>query len=124
MKIPLIQKVHNTVGIVHRDIKPDNLLISEDDILKVSDFGISKITKNGDDLLDNNAGTKLYLAPEAWKGNFQLSSNLEVKLGKSFRGQPADIWAAGGTLYYFLTGKHPFHGLTVDDVKRKILEEE
>lgn len=60
--------LHNTVGIIHRDIKPENLLISEDDILKVSDFGISKIMSDGDDLLENNAGTKLYLAPETWKG--------------------------------------------------------
>jgi len=103
--------LHNTVGIIHRDIKPENLLISEDDILKVSDFGISKIMEGDDDLLENSAGTKLYLAPESWKG-------------KSFKGKPADIWAAGGTLYYFMFGRPPFQGLTADDVKRKILEKE
>jgi len=68
--------VHNTVGIIHRDIKPENLLISEDDTLKVSDFGISKIMENGDDLLDTNAGTKLYLAPETWKGLFLYFTGL------------------------------------------------
>ena len=56
------------MGIIHRDIKPENLLISAEDTLKVSDFGISKIMENGNDLLDTNAGTKLYLAPETWKG--------------------------------------------------------
>lgn len=64
--------LHNTVGIIHRDIKPENLLVSEDDILKVSDFGISKIMEGDDDLLENSAGTKLYLAPETWKGIFLL----------------------------------------------------
>lgn len=60
--------MHNHTEIVHRDIKPENLLISAGDILKISDFGISKIMAEGDDMLDNNAGTKYYLAPEAWEG--------------------------------------------------------
>lgn len=61
--------VHNNAEIVHRDIKPENLLISEDDVLKISDFGISQLMQ-GDDLLENNVGTKYYLAPEAWEGTF------------------------------------------------------
>ena len=60
--------VHNTIGIIHRDIKPENLLIGADDTLKVSDFGISEIMEDGSDILQTNAGTKAYLAPEAWKG--------------------------------------------------------
>lgn len=60
--------VHNYAEIVHRDIKPENLLISEDDVLKVSDFGISAIVEQGNDKLEDNAGTKYYLAPEAWEG--------------------------------------------------------
>ncbi len=74
--------LHNTVGIIHRDIKPENLLISEDDILKVSDFGISKIMSDGDDVFENNAGTKLYLAPETWKGNLD---DIEKKLTFDYR---------------------------------------
>lgn len=69
--------MHNTVQVVHRDIKPENLLIGDDDTLKVSDFGISKILEGGCDLLDTNAGTKLYLAPEAWKGSIVLLSFLK-----------------------------------------------
>ena len=61
--------MHNYTEIVHRDIKPENLLINEKDVLKISDFGISKIMEQGDDRLDNNAGTKFFMAPEAWGSN-------------------------------------------------------
>jgi len=103
--------MHNYAEIVHRDIKPENLLISEDDVLKVSDFGISAIVEQGNDKLDDNAGTKYYLAPEAWEA-------------KSFHGKPADIWAAGGTLYFFLVGKPPFNGKDAAELKERINEEE
>jgi len=106
-----IDYMHNYTEIIHRDIKPENLLINDKDVLKISDFGISKIMEQGDDRLDNNAGTKFFLAPEAWGS-------------KSFRGKPTDIWAAGGTLYYFLVGKPPFNGSNGDELKRQILEEE
>lgn len=66
--------LHNTVGIIHRDIKPENLLIAADDTLKISDFGISELMEGDNDMLDTNAGTKLYLAPETWKGNKLLES--------------------------------------------------
>jgi len=103
--------LHNHANVIHRDIKPENLLIDENDHLKISDFGISFIMEDGSDELTNNAGTKLFLAPEVWKG-------------KTFKGKPADIWAAGGTLYYFLTGRAPFLGVGVDDLKARIYDEE
>ena len=46
------------------------------------------------------------------------------EIGKSFKGKPGDIWAAGCTLYYFMFGRPPFQGLSADDVKRKILDQE
>lgn len=69
--------MHNYAEIVHRDIKPENLLISEDDVLKVSDFGISTIVEQGNDKLEDNAGTKYYLAPEAWEGTL-WEYNLDI----------------------------------------------
>ena len=45
-------------------------------------------------------------------------------IAKSFHGKPADIWAAGGTLYYFLVGKPPFNGKDATELKEKINEEE
>lgn len=60
--------MHNYAEIIHRDIKPENLLVGEDDVLRISDFGISKIMEEGDDKLENNAGTQYYQPPEAWEG--------------------------------------------------------
>lgn len=114
--------MHNYAEIIHRDIKPENLLVGEDDVLRISDFGISKIMEEGDDKLENNAGTQYYQPPEAWEGIVYCTySRYLWVIGKSFRGKPTDVWAAGGTLYYFLVGKPPFQGM---DLQRKIKEEE
>ncbi len=95
---------------IHRDIKPENLLINEYDVLKVSDFGISHIMEDGIAELNSGAGTKFFMAPEAWEGKHD--------------GKLADIWACGGTLYYFLYGKPPFVGTTAEELKRKIKTEQ
>lgn len=55
---------------MHRDIKPDNLLIDEFDNLKVADFGISQLMEN--DETSSNAGTKAFMSPETWESNFNL----------------------------------------------------
>jgi [calcium/calmodulin-dependent protein kinase] kinase len=86
-------------------------LINNDDVLKISDFGISHIMNDKGDELNNNAGTKYFLAPETW-------------IGGIFKGKPADIWAIGGTLFYFLYGKPPFNAKTAEDLKNKILNDE
>jgi len=54
--------VHNCVRVIHRDIKPDNLLISKDDILKIADFGVSNIIES--DTISSQQGTLAFLAPE------------------------------------------------------------
>ena len=59
-------KVHNFVKVVHRDIKPDNLLVDETDCLKLADFGISSLMEGGNEIIETNAGTKMFLAPETW----------------------------------------------------------
>lgn len=77
--------LHTHAKIVHRDIKPDNLLIDEQDNLKIADFGISKIVEE-DDKLESEVGTKYFLAPEVWNKD-------------NFRGFPIDVWAVGVTFY-------------------------
>ena len=62
--------LHNHVGVIHRDIKPENLLVDEFDTLKISDFGVSSLMEDNSDELKNNAGTKLFLPPESFEGNF------------------------------------------------------
>jgi len=51
---------------VHSVIKPDNLLISEDDVLKIADFGISNFYEDDNDYINNENGTKYFMAPEMW----------------------------------------------------------
>lgn len=83
------------VGIVHRDIKPDNVLIAPDGTVKITDFGISKAI--GDATMTSVgiiAGTPAYLAPEVAGG------------GKA--GFPSDVFSLGATLYAATEGIPPF----------------
>lgn len=72
--------------IIHRDIKPDNLLIDKDDNLKIADFGVSHMMDDDGEEITGETGTKTFLAPELF-------------LGKQVNGKGTDIWAAGITIY-------------------------
>ena len=87
-------------GIVHRDIKPDNVLFAEDGTVKVADFGIAKAAFSGRDLTTTGSilGTVTYLAPEQAKG--------EEPDARS------DIYSLGALLYELTTGRPPFQGET------------
>lgn len=95
--------LHNYAKIIHRDIKPDNLLIDEFDNLKIADFGVASL-KNDQDEIQGETGTKSFLTPE----HFQ---------GKTIKGQKADIWATGVTFYQLAFGKTPFFAKTLDELK-------
>eukprot|EP00330_Aristerostoma_sp_ATCC50986_P006959 CAMPEP_0114580206 /NCGR_PEP_ID=MMETSP0125-20121206/4539_1 /TAXON_ID=485358 ORGANISM="Aristerostoma sp., Strain ATCC 50986" /NCGR_SAMPLE_ID=MMETSP0125 /ASSEMBLY_ACC=CAM_ASM_000245 /LENGTH=173 /DNA_ID=CAMNT_0001771631 /DNA_START=1731 /DNA_END=2252 /DNA_ORIENTATION=- len=104
--------IHNYAHVVHRDIKPENLLITADDELKISDFGISHVVEDGEnDEITNQKGTKAFLAPEVYEKG-------------PFKGKPADVWAAGATLYFMLCGKPPFKTNNLMKLKKMIKEEE
>ena len=83
--------------VLHRDVKPDNLMFARDGSLKVTDFGIAKVVGGGQTLATVDGGvlgTPAYMSPEQAKGG-------EV-------GPAADVYAAGTMLYELLTGELPF----------------
>ncbi|KAH7815869.1 putative Serine/Threonine kinase domain protein [Monocercomonoides exilis] len=92
--LPALHKMHS-MGIIHRDIKPPNLLLMNDGRLKISDFGACAILKHAKQKLKETAGTVAFLAPEVFKGGL-------------FEGPPVDSWSVGITTYIFCFGTFPF----------------
>ena len=88
--------LHEVVGVVHRDIKPQNLLLTKEGIVKISDFGWSIVIESGSNTIENTAGSNYFFAPEICKG-------------ESHYGKPGDIWALGVTLYFMIFKEYPFN---------------
>ena len=93
-----IKYIHEQ-NIVHRDIKLENLLIDLNNNVKICDFGIGRKIENKKQLLHDQCGTLMYMAPEI------LLSSKE----KGYEGFPVDIWSAGISLYIMLSGTLPFN---------------
>ena len=74
--------------------------------MKIADFGIAEILQDESDEMKNKVGTIAFMAPETLKG-FEKSLVINLIVG-NYNAKQTDIWAAGGTLYYFLVGKIPF----------------
>ncbi|MEW6302344.1 MAG: serine/threonine-protein kinase [Verrucomicrobiota bacterium] len=101
-------------GILHRDLKPDNILIDDQGEPQITDFGLAKRVEDDEHLTISGAimGTPAYMAPEQATGKTrQLSTAV-------------DVYSLGAVLYLLLTGRPPFQGETPLETLRQALEQE
>lgn len=96
-----LQHAHEK-NIIHRDIKPDNILLTKEGVIKIADLGLAKDTDEETALTKTGAGagTPIYMAPEQARDVKRVDCRV-------------DIYALGVMLYVFLSGKAPFQGNTV-----------
>ncbi len=103
-----LEAAHNN-NIIHRDIKPQNIMISKDGKVKVTDFGIAKAATSNT-ITSNVMGSVHYTSPEQARGGYSDAKS--------------DIYSLGITLFEMLTGRVPFNGDTTVAIAIKHIQEE
>lgn len=96
-------------GVVHRDVKPANIMVLDNGAVKIADFGIAQLQTGAKTMTGNVLGTPKYMAPE------QI-------MGKPVDGR-ADIFSLGVVLYQLLTGVSPFDASSVSTIMYRVIHE-
>jgi tRNA A-37 threonylcarbamoyl transferase component Bud32 len=101
-------------GTLHRDLKPQNVLLDPDGQPRITDFGLAKQMQNDSNLTQSGAvmGSPSYMPPEQATGQ-------QTEIGPA-----SDVYSLGAILYQMLTGKAPFNGATAVDTLRQVIEQE
>jgi hypothetical protein len=97
----------NAAGVVHRDVKPANIMLRPDFDIKVSDFGAAQLARS-DTTQVSGVGSPAYMSPEQIRGGEEID----------FR---SDMFSLGGVMYHMLTGRRPFGGNTAWELMEEIL---
>lgn len=99
----------HAAGVIHRDVKPANLMLSRQGRCKVVDFGLARLEGPGDAAASaESVGTPQFIAPEILSGTPASAQS--------------DIYSLGGTLWYLLTGSAPYQGKDAQELLRMHLE--
>jgi serine/threonine protein kinase len=95
--------------LIHRDIKPDNIMLTKNGRAKLADLGLSRVAGDiEDEDEDEIMGTPQYISPEHLTG-----APMDVR---------SDLYSLGATFYQFVTGKFPYEGRTANEIARKHIE--
>lgn len=104
-----LEHLHQNVGVIYRDLKPENCLLDKEGHLLLTDFGLSKISVDDEARCDSSHGTYEYMAPEVIRGNPY--------------GKACDWWSLGALGYDLLTGSPPFQANNHSKLQEKIIKQ-
>jgi len=93
------------LNIIHRDLRPSNVLLTKDDVVKVTDFSISRLLKDKDAYASTRIGSPPYMAPEHFQGRATLAS---------------DVYSIGVMLYEMVTGALPFFDISPQKIEELV----
>lgn len=108
-----LQHAHER-GFIHRDIKPKNIMINEDNVVKLADLGLARALSDKEAAKAEEGrayGTPYYISPEQIRGDVNI-------------GPGADLYGLGATFYHMVTGRVPFSGKNPSEVMHKHLKNE
>lgn len=103
----------HSLGLIHRDVKPKNIMINKENVIKLADMGLARETSDMKAAKHEQGkafGTPYYIAPEQIRGLVDIDGR-------------ADIYALGATLFHMVTGRVPFEASTPSEVMKKHLKE-